>query len=191
MKKFFTLLALVCAAMVIVPNANAQKKHKVKVDKVVKYAQKDPQRRAWGEGAHFNESTARNIAEMQARAALSARVESAVYQMMEEAVIDKTQYVSNGSTAAALDESTTDRKTTTSAITSQVLRNTPVVKTSIYYQDNKQYKVYVCIEYQGSVDELYNHFTRALESQRTSTGEPKYEIRQEEARKVFTATLQK
>lgn len=189
MKKFFSILALVCAAMVIVPSAYAAKPTKVKVDKVVKYAQKDPQRRSWGEGTHFNESTARNIAEMQARAALSAKVEAAAYQMIEEAVTDKTQYISNGSTSAALDESTTERKTMTSTITSQVLRNTPVVKTSIYYQDNKQYKVYVCIEYQGSVDELYNHFTRALEGTKTNNGEPRYEIHQEEARKVFTATL--
>lgn len=189
MKKFFTLLALFCAAMVIVPNADAQKK--LKPSKVQKYANKDTQRRTTGIGVHFNESTARNIAEMQARAAMSAKLEAAVYQAMEEAVIDKTQNISNGTTAAQLAESTTERKTTTSAITSQVLRNTPVVKYATYYLDTKQYKVEVCIEYQGSVDELYNHFTRALESQRTSTGEPKYEIRQEEARKVFTATLQK
>lgn len=189
MKKFITLLALVCAAMVIVPNAYAGKPVKVKKDKVVKYAEKDTQRRAWGEGAHFSESTARNIAEMQARAALSARIESAVYQMLEEAVVDKTQIVSNGNSAAQLTESTTDRKAQTSAITSQVLRNTPVVKTSIYYQDNKQYKVYVCVEYKGSVDDLYNKFAENISSIKSSNGEPRYEIHQEEARKVFTATL--
>jgi hypothetical protein len=189
MKKFITLLALVCAAMVIVPNANAQKMQKQKPNKVVKYAQKKPETRAWGEGTHFNESTARNIAEMQARAALSAKIESGVYQMLEEAVTDKTQYVSNGNTAAALAESTTERKTQTSAITSQVLRNTPVVKTEIYYQDNKQYKVYVCVEFQGSIDDLYNKFAENIANIKTSNGEPRYEIHQEEARKVFTATL--
>lgn len=188
MKKFITLLALVCAAMIVVPTADAQQT-KVKKDKVVKYAEKKPQTRAWGEGTHFNESTARNIAEMQARAALSAKMESAVYQVLEEAVVDKTQYVSNGNSAAALAESTTDRKSQTSTITSQVLRNTPVVKTSIYYLDSKQYKVYVCIEFQGSIDDLYNKFAENISNIKTSNGEPRYEIHQEEARKVFTATL--
>ena len=88
MKKFFSFLVLICAAVMILPcdayaGPNGQK---VKQDKVVKYALKQPIRRASGSGEHFNESSATSIAEMNARASEYQRIFFTIHSKPHSAV---------------------------------------------------------------------------------------------------------
>lgn len=192
MKKFFALVAVVCAAVMFVPcDAFAGPAgKKVKKDKVEKYAEKDPVRRAFGTGEHFNESSARNIAEMNARATFGQKIEAATYRAIESSTLLKSQLVSNNNSSATLTEGTVDTKEMTSTISSQIIRNTHVVKTSVYYQENKTYKVNVCIEFMGTPDQMFTGFAEVLERHLDRQDKATVEVHLEEARRVFTATME-
>ena len=76
-----------------------------------------------------------------------------------------------------------------SSISSQILRNVHVVKKSAYYQDNKTYKVYVCVEFMGTPEQMFTGFAEVLERNLSEEDKVTLEVHQEEMRKVFTATM--
>lgn len=191
MKKFFSFLVLICTAVMILPcdayaGPNGQK---VKQDKVVKYALKQPIRRASGSGEHFNESSATSIAEMNARAEFARKIENAVMASSEYLSTFKSQTVSNNNSSASLIEGESQSKDMVSSISSQILRNVHVVKKSAYYQDNKTYKVYVCVEFMGTPEQMFTGFAEVLERNLSEEDKVTLEVHQEEMRKVFTATM--
>lgn len=192
MKKFLSILALICAAVLIFPGnafaANPNGK-KVKTDKVVKYALKQPVLRASGSGEHFNEASATNIAEMTARAEFARKIENAVMASSDYISTFKTQTVANNNSAATLVEGESQSKDMMSSVSSQILRNVHVVKKSAYYQDNKTYKVYVCVEFMGTPEQMFTGFAEVLERHLSDQDKATLEVHQEEVRKVFTATM--
>ena len=192
MKKFFSILVLLCAAALIIPsvaystNPNGKK---VPTDKVVKYALKQPERRASGSGEHFNEASASNIAEMNARAEFARKIENAVMVSSDYMSTYKSQTVANNNSAATLVEGETQTKDVMSSVSSQILRNVHVVKKSAYYQDNKIYKVYVCVEFMGTPEQMYTGFAEVLKRNLSDEDKATFEVHQEEIRKVFIATM--
>ena len=156
---------------------------------MVKYALKQPIRRASGSGEHFNESSATSIAEMNARAEFARKIENAVMASSEYLSTFKSQTVSNNNSSASLIEGESQSKDMVSSISSQILRNVHVVKKSAYYQDNKTYKVYVCVEFMGTPEQMFTGFAEVLERNLSEEDKVTLEVHQEEMRKVFTATM--
>lgn len=48
-------------------------------------------------------------------------------------------------------------------IAQEVIANTVVIKTNQYMQPNRQYHVFVCVEYQGGASEMAEQITKKLE----------------------------
>lgn len=49
------------------------------------------------------------------------------------------------------------------AIAQAVVQNTSVIKTSVYYKANKQYNVFVCVEYLDGIDKMAEDIASKVE----------------------------
>lgn len=190
MKKFISILVLLCTvACMFSIDAAAQKK--VKKDAVEKYAKKHHATTGFGTATHFNESTARNMAEMNARAAFGRKLETAVYSSIERALASQTETVhTNQSSGLAITEGIENVKEMTSSISSQVIRNVHVKDSRVYILENNTYKVNVVVEFLGTPDQMFTGFADVLQRHMERQGNTNIEVRLEEARKVFTATME-
>lgn len=189
MKKFISILVLLCTvACMFSIDAAAQKKQKR--DDVEKYADKHHATTGFGTATHFNESTARNIAEMNARAAFGRKLETAVYTSLEVALVSKTETVATTESAQFIAEGIENVKEMTSSISSQVIRNVHVKKSRVYPLENNTYKVNVVVEFLGTPEQMFTGFADVLQRHMERQGNTNVEVRLEEARKVFTATME-
>ena len=189
MKKFISILVLLCTvACMFSIDAAAQKK--VKKDAVQKYAEKHHATTGFGTATHFNESTARNMAEMNARAAFGRKLETAVYTSLEVALVSKTETVATTESSQFIAEGIENVKEMTSSISSQVIRNVHVKKSRVYLLENNTYKVNVVVEFLGTPDQMFTGFADVLQRHMERQGNTNVEVRLEEARKVFTATME-
>lgn len=190
MKKFISILVLLCTvACMFSIDAAAQKK--LKKDAVEKYAEKHNATTGFGTATHFKESTARNMAEMNARAAFGRKLETAVYSSIERALAGQEEIVhTNQSSGLAITEGIENVKDMTSLISSQVIRNVHVKKSSVYLLENNTYKANVVVEFLGTPDQMFTGFADVLQRHMERQGNTNIEVRLEEARKVFTATME-
>ena len=189
MKKFISILVLLCTvACMFSIDAAAQKK--LKKDAVEKYAEKHHATTGFGTATHFNESTARNMAEMNARAAFGRKLETAVYTSLEVALVSKTETVATTESAQFIAEGIENVKEMTSSISSQVIRNVHVKKSRVYILENNTYKVNVVVEFLGTPEQMFTGFADVLQRHMERQGNTNVEVRLEEARKVFTATME-
>lgn len=189
MKKFISILVLLCTvACMFSIDAAAQKKQKK--DAVEKYADKHHATTGFGTATHFNESTARNMAEMNARAAFGRKLETAVYTSLEVALVSKTETVATTESAQFIAEGIENVNEMTSSISSQVIRNVHVKKSRVYTLENNTYKVNVVVEFLGTPEQMFTGFADVLQRHMERQGNTNVEVRLEEARKVFTATME-
>lgn len=189
MKKLISILVLLCTvACMFSIDAAAQKKQKK--DAVEKYAEKHHATTGFGTATHFNESTARNMAEMNARAAFGRKLETAVYTSLEVALVSKTETVATTESAQFIAEGIENVNEMTSSISSQVIRNVHVKKSRVYPLENNTYKVNVVVEFLGTPEQMFTGFADVLQRHMERQGNTNVEVRLEEARKVFTATME-
>lgn len=122
-----------------------------------------PGLRAVGHAEHFKLSTAKNIAALQARAELAASLETVILNSMRDGSAQDEQYSaddlqgSNAYDGLALTEQ--DIK----AVVNGIVRNSIIIKTSTYIKANKQYNVYVCVEYSNGPKEIAKEVTQKVQ----------------------------
>ena len=117
------------------------------------YAQ-NPSVRAYGQGQHFKEMTARNIAELQANAMFARKIEQAVISATEDLGISLSQYAADDKSGRSVTDQSAESKDLAASISQQVVRDAHVIKTSRYIGKNNQFTVFVCMEYGTDKDAL-------------------------------------
>lgn len=127
--------------------------------------QQSPATRAWGNGQHFKLATAGNIAEAQARAKLVRAISAAVKTGTEESSTGMEQYSGNNEEGASATDQGAGSNDWVRSIAQGIVKNAVVIKTTTYMQPNKQYNVFVCLEYQGGVDKMAADVTSQVKQQ--------------------------
>lgn len=125
-----------------------------------KYALADPVRRAVGKGVSFNESTARNLAELDARAAMSRAIDAAVEDAAKSSSFGYQQHSGNDTSGQSAYDEGGKTNTTSASYSANIIKNTSIVKTDKFLGSNKQYTVFVCLEYNGSSAEMVRNITQ-------------------------------
>lgn len=121
----------------------------IKLNECQELAEESPVTRAWGEGLSTRLSFAKTYAEGQARAALARTIAPIIKTASEENGIDYSKASSSATEGAiATDEGAKGNQITTQ-IAEAVVENAVVIKTNQYMQPNRQYHVFVCVEYMG------------------------------------------
>lgn len=116
--------------------------------------EQNPSVRAYGQGQHFKEMIARNIAELQANAMFARKIEQAVISATEDLGISLSQYAADDKSGRSVTDQSAESKDLAASISQQVVRDAHVIKTSRYIGKNNQFTVFVCMEYGTDKDAL-------------------------------------
>lgn len=123
----------------------------VEQDICEKMQEDKPALRAVGNAKHFNLSAAKNIAEAQARGnfakALSAKITTATSAYAG----GRALYSGDDETGGSITDQSTKEQDFVKSIAETIVANTVAIKWSTYQLPNKQFNVFVCLEYQGDV----------------------------------------
>jgi hypothetical protein len=117
-----------------------------------------PTLRAVGKGTNVREQTAKNIAEMQARAQFARAIASKIQTVTSENAIAFDTY-SNGNTNT---EQTTTAEDFAKSVAEEIIKNTVIIKTCKELRADNQYDIWVCLEYQGDIAKMANEIANKL-----------------------------
>jgi len=117
-----------------------------------------PTLRAVGKGTNVREQTAKNIAEMQARAQFARAIASKIQTVTSENAIAFDTY-SNGNTST---EQTTTAEDFAKSVAEEIIKNTVIIKTCKELRADNQYDIWVCLEYQGDIAKMANEIANKL-----------------------------
>ena len=140
-----------------------------------------PYKRAYGNGQHFKEATARNIAELQARAMFARKIEAAVLAATEDIGVSLEKY--------AADDQSGEGNDLAMSIAQQVIRNTHTIKTTRYLKSNNQFTVFVCMEYAGDENTLVDHIEQNVKDRISQDDRAKIEQRHNQFRQRILGNL--
>jgi hypothetical protein len=164
MKKFGLFLMMVVTLCVMSSCGSSKKTQsassvygtKIESSECQKLAEQHPERRAWGEAVNFRLSFAKTLAEGQARAEMARVLNSAIKTASEESGLDYSKGASNGEQGSYVNDEGSKANLNTSQIAEELVSNAVVIKTEQYQQSDKQYHVFVCLEYQDGVSKIVN-----------------------------------
>lgn len=118
------------------------------------YALADPGRRAAGKGVSYNESTARDLAELEARSTLSKAIDAAVEAAAKSASLSYEKYSGNNDSGQSVADEGTKSNRSASSYSANIIKNTNIVKINKFLGKNRQYTIFVCLEYNGSITDM-------------------------------------
>lgn len=160
-----------------------------------KLAEAKPACRTWGEATQFNQSFAKTYAEGQARAEFARKLATMVQTASRQATDGADIAHSDGENSSQGH----DQGITSNAFAQQVadgmVSGLAVISSDTYKLKDGQYHVYVCMEWQGSVDkmaqEMTQNFRKRVEQQVSDQDRAKMEIRYEEFKNSIEEQLRR
>jgi hypothetical protein len=126
----------------------------IEQDVCEKLQEEKPAVRASGVGEHFKEMTARNIAEAQARGQFVRALEAKIKTSTAQDAGGYSLYAGDSTSGNSVDDQMAKANDFVQSIANDVAANMVLIKTSKYILPNKQYKVYVCLEYTEGVSAM-------------------------------------
>lgn len=187
-KNHFVLAALSAAVLCLMTACGASKKvsgvnpygKAVAAEPCIELYEQAPYVRAYGEGQHFKEMTARNIAELQANAMYARKIEKAVISATEDLGISLSKYAADDKSGRSVTDQSGESNDLAASISQQVVRNAHVIKTSRYYNKNNQFTVFVCLEYGGDENALIDQIEQKVKDRISDEDRAKIESRHDE-----------
>ncbi len=197
MKKVIPLLIAFVAILSASCSSSKASIEGEKLDKseAQKLAEAKPACRAWGEATQFNQSFAKTYAEGQARAEFARKLATLVQTASRQATDGADLAHSDGEKSSQGH----DQGITSNAFAQQVadgmVSGMIVISTDTYKLKDGQYHVFVCMEWQGSVDkmaeEMTQNYRRRVEQQVSDQDRVKMEVRYEEFKKSIEEQLRR
>lgn len=199
-QNYFLVAAIAIAAGVMATSCGGSKKvalesttgqKAIEQDVCEKLQEEKPTLRAVGVGQHFKEATARNIAEAQARAQFARSLATKVKTSTSEEAGASSVYSGDEATGNSVGDQIAKVNDFVDAVANEVVAGTVPIKISKYILPNKQYKVYVCLEYQKGVSELAAEVAKRVEQKIPDEQKLKMNFEFEQYRKRVEAELEK
>ena len=195
MKKSILFVAI--ATALIATSCGSSKKvsnttpygQKLEEETCISLYKKKPEVRAYGMATHFKESAATSLAEAQARAMFARKIESAVLAASEEVAVSMEQYAGGIADGNSVSDQSGEGNAYVTTIAQQVVRNTHTIETSRYYGDNRQFTIYVCMEYKGTESELLDNIESSVKERITPEDRAKIEQRHDKFRNRILSVL--
>lgn len=128
-------------------------------------AEESPATRAYGEATNHRLSFAKAYAEGQARAALARAIGTIIKTATNESDLSWEKYAGTNSEGQAVTDEGSKGDGMVLQISEEVVSNAVVIKTNQYMQPNRQYHVFVCVEYQGDASSMANSIVDKIEQQ--------------------------
>lgn len=151
--------------------------------------EQSPFNRAYGNGQHFKEASARNIAELQARGMFARKIEAAILSATEDMGVSLSKYAADEQSGQSVTDQSGEANDLAMSIAQQVMRNTHTIKTSRYMLPNKQFNIYVCLEYIGGENEMAQEIERGVKDKISKEDREKIERRHDQFRQRILGSL--
>ena len=191
MKKIFVLAAM--AAAVMLTSCGTQKQASSSAlrssigdalpeEPCIALAEEAPAIRKYGNGQHFKESTARNLAESQARASFARSIAAAVKTATEEIGVSLDKYAGDNTDGRSVSDQSGEANDFVMSIASEIVKNTHPIKTTRYLKSNNQYNIYVCLEYMGTENQMAEQIEDSLKDKISPEDRAKLEKRHNDFR---------
>ena len=145
-------------------------------------AEEAPAIRKYGNGQHFKESTARNLAESQARASFARSIAAAVRTATEEIGVSLEKYAGNDTEGRSVSDQSGEGNDFVMSIANEIVKNTHPIKTTRYLKSNNQYNIYVCLEYMGTENQMAEQIEDSLKDKISPDDRKKLEKRHDDFR---------
>lgn len=189
----FTAIAVFCASCSSSKGSIEGKK--MEKSEQQKLAEAKPGSRCWGEATQFNQSFAKTYAEGQARADFARKLATMVQTASRQATDGADLAHSDGENSSQGH----DQGITSNAFAQQVadgmVSGLAVISSDTYKLKDGQYHVFVCMEWQGSVDkmaqEMTQNYRKRVEQQVSDQDRAKMEVRYEEFKKSIEEQLKR
>lgn len=137
---------------------------KLKKSDVQMHAEESPETRAWGNAQHFRSSVANNLAELQARGKFARSIEAAILSASKSSGLAIEKYAGSNDTGSSVSDQGTKDNDFLEGIAQAIVKNAIPVKSDEYMLPNRQYNVYVCLEYRGAKDEVVEGIIEKIEN---------------------------
>lgn len=128
-------------------------------------AEESPATRAYGEATNSRLSFAKSYAEGQARASLARAISAIIKTATNESDLSWEKYSGTTTEGNSVTDEGSKGDGKVLQIAEEVLSNTVVIKTNQYMQPNRQYHVFVCVEYQGDVSAMASQISQKVQQQ--------------------------
>lgn len=123
-------------------------------DECIVLQEEKPNIRGWGEATNSRISYARNYAEGQARGMLARTIAAKIKTATSDSDLQWAKFAATLTEGQGAIDEGSKLDGATLQVAMEVIENTPVIKTSQYTLPNGQYRVYVCVEYQGGTSKM-------------------------------------
>jgi hypothetical protein len=193
---FFTAVAVILGVMVAGCGSSKSQSSvagakEIKQNACEEYQLASPATRAVGTGTHFKEATARNIAEVQARAQFARAIATAITASTSEEAMGYEQYSGEVKTGDKVTDQGSKVNDMAQGIAKETIANTVVVKTVKFLLPNNQYEVWVCLEYQAGVEALASNVAKKVQQRISDEDKMKMNFEFDQYRKRVEAELEK
>lgn len=189
----FVSLALICTSCSS-SKASIEGK-KMEKSEQQKMAEAKPAVRSWGEATQFNQSFAKTYAEGQARAEFARKLASVVETASRQATDGADIAHSDGENSSQGHDQGIISNAFAQQVADGMINGLTVISTDTYKLNDGQYHVFVCMEWQGNVDQLAQEMTKnyrkRVEQQVSDEDRAKMEVRYEEFRKSVEEQLKR
>lgn len=191
MKKFFVMTAMATAMLFVSCGTQKQASSSALRSSIgealpeepcIVLAEEAPAIRKYGNGQHFKESTARSLAENQARASFARSIASAVKTATEEIGVSLDKYAGDDTDGHSVSDQSGEGNDFVMSIANEIVKNTHPIKTSRYLKSNNQYNIYVCLEYMGTENQMAEQIEKNLKDKISPDDRAKLEKRHDNFR---------
>lgn len=148
-----------------------------------------PALRSVGNATYFKEAIAKQYANSQALAEYATKIAAAVEAACEEVGVSLEQYAGDDNEGKSVSDQSSEGGSLASFVAKQTVRNTTIIKTERYIKANRQYLVYVCVEYSGDLSELCKEVEDNLKEKISETDRKKLEERHDKFRKRMESKM--
>lgn len=163
MKKLFIAVSVVLACMfcacggskqVVTTTNDYPEEFNIKKTESQLLAEEKPATRAWGEAYDTSESFAKQYAALSARGEMATSLAAKITQKVRMNGIDFSQAAVTDTEGKGVQDVEKKREILVKQVADEVVTNTIIINTDTKWAKNRQYHVYVCVEYNGDVAEM-------------------------------------
>lgn len=144
-----------------------------------------PALRAVGNGINNKEAAAKQAADAAAKAEFATKIAAAMEAGFLEVGVSLDQFASDGETGKSVADQSSQGGNIISMAAKQVVKNTSIIQTERYVRNDRQYLIYVCIEYSGNLSDLFNKAEKELKEKIPAEQRKILEERHEKMEKKF------
>jgi hypothetical protein len=135
----------------------------VKQTEAEKYAEKKPVIRQAGKGVSFKETSARQLARLDARTSFAETLSAAIVSAAKNVYGELSSFAGDDESGQGVTEGGEKQGTLSKSIANEVIKNTVEVKRNTFYNKRtRRYTVYVCLEYSGEVKDMAHEVVQTV-----------------------------